>query len=79
MNFLNKFLIIYINNLIVYSENEKNHEMYVKKMLQRLRETELQADVKKCEFHVTKTKFLEMIVESNEIRMNSAKIQVIIE
>jgi hypothetical protein len=48
-------------------------------MLQRLREIELQANVDKCEFHVFETKFLSLIIERDEVRMNSAKIQIIIE
>ncbi len=51
---------------------------HVKKILQRLRETNIQADVDKCEFHITEIKFLNMIMSRNEIKMNSEKIKTII-
>jgi hypothetical protein len=71
--------VIYLNDLIIYSDNLQNHQKHVKKVLQRLKEIELQANIDKCEFHVFEIKFLELIVERDEIRMNSAKIRVIIE
>ena len=45
-----------------YSDNELDHEIRVKKVLTRLRAAGLQADIKKCEFHVRKTKYLGFIV-----------------
>jgi hypothetical protein len=79
LNFLNEFLVIYLNDLIIYSDNLQDHQKHVRNVLQRLREIELQANVDKCEFHVFETKFLSLIIERNEVRMNSAKIQVIVE
>jgi hypothetical protein len=64
---------------MIYSDNLKEHQKHVTKVLQRLREIDLQADIDKCEFHVFETKFLEMIIERDEIRMNSVKIKVIVE
>jgi hypothetical protein len=77
MNYLNEFVIIYLNDIIVYSNSKKEHIRHVRKILQRLREANIQADVNKCEFHTTKTKFLDMIVERDEIKMNSEKVKVI--
>ncbi len=79
MNYLDDFVIAYLNDIIVYSNSKKKHIQHVRKILQRLRETNIQADVDKCEFHITKTKFLDMIVERNDIKMNSEKVRVIIE
>jgi hypothetical protein len=79
LDFLNEFLVIYLNDLIIYSDNLQNHQKHVKRMLQRLREIELQANIDKCEFHVFETKFLDLIVERDEIKINSAKIRAIVE
>ncbi len=79
MNYLNDFVVAYLNNIIVYSNTKKKHIQHVKKTLQRLRERNIQVDVNKCEFHTTETKFLEMIVERNDIKMNSKKIKTIVE
>jgi hypothetical protein len=79
MNYLNEFVITYLNDIIVYSNSKKEHIKHVRKILQRLREAEIQVDVDKCEFHIIKTKFLEMIMKRDEIKMNSEKIKAIVE
>jgi hypothetical protein len=79
INYLNEFVVTYLNDIIVYNNNKKEHIQHVREILQRLREANIQADVDKCEFHITKTKFLEMIVKRDEIKMNFEKIKAIIE
>jgi hypothetical protein len=79
MNYLNDFVVAYLDDIIVYSNFKKKHVQHVRKILQRLREVNIQADVNKCEFHITETKFLEMIVERDEIKMNSEKVRAIVE
>ncbi len=77
MNYLDEFVVAYLNDMIVYNNSKKEHIQHVRKILQRLREANIQTNVDKCEFHTTKTKFLEMIVERDEIKMNSEKIKAI--
>ncbi len=79
MNYLNEFVVAYLDDIIVYSNSKKEHIQHVRKILQRLRETNIQADVDKCEFHTTETKFLEMIVDRDDIKMNPEKIRAIVE
>ncbi len=79
MNYLDEFVITYLNDIIVYSNSKKEHIKHVRKILQRLRKTEIQIDVDKCEFHIIETKFLEMIMRRDEIKMNSEKIKAIVE
>jgi hypothetical protein len=63
----------------MYNNNKKDYVQHVKKILQRLREANIQIDVNKCEFHKIETEFLKMIVDRNDVRMNSKKIKTIIE
>jgi hypothetical protein len=79
MNYLNEFVVAYLDDIIVYSNNKKKHIQHVRKILQRLRETNIQADVNKCEFHITETKFLVMIIDRDDIKMNLEKIKAIVE
>ena len=46
-------------------------------MLAKLREFGIQVDIDKCEFYVTKTKYLSLIISKNGIKMDSAKVKVI--
>jgi hypothetical protein len=63
----------------MYSNDKKDHVQHVRKILQRLRKANIQVDVNKCEFHKIETKFLEMIVDRDDVRMNSEKIKAIVE
>ncbi len=78
MNYLNEFVIIYLDDIIIYNK-KKNHVQHIRKILQRLREANNQIDVDKCEFHTIETKFLEMIIDRNDIKMNFEKMKTIVE
>ncbi len=60
--FLNDFCQAYLNNILIYSKIRKKHRNHVRLVLRQLREAELQIDIRKCEFNVKKTVFLEVIV-----------------
>jgi hypothetical protein len=79
MKYLDEFVVIYLNDIIVYSNSKKKHIQHVRKILQRLREANIQIDVDKCEFHIIETKFLSMIMSRDDIKMNSEKIKAIVE
>jgi hypothetical protein len=79
MNYLNEFVVAYLDDIIVYNNSKKKHIQHVRKILQRLREANIQVDVDKCEFHITETKFLEMIVDRDDIKMNFEKVKTIVE
>ncbi len=50
---LNKFCTAYLNDILIYFNNELKHKIYVKLILQKLREADLQMNIIKCKFHVT--------------------------
>lgn len=62
MEYLDEFVTAFVDYLLIYSENELDHEMHVKKVLEQLRAAGLQASIRKCEFHVTRTKYLGFIL-----------------
>ena len=51
--YLNKFCTAYLNDILIYSNNEAEHEIHIKHILQKLKEAGLQADITKCAFHIT--------------------------
>jgi transposase InsO family protein len=77
MDYLDDFLTIFIDDLLIYSNNELEHEEHVKKVLTRLREAGLQASIKKCDFHVTRTKYLGFIISTEGIEVDPEKTAVI--
>ncbi len=78
-DYLNDFVSIYINDILIYNNFKKKYVKHVKKVLQRLRDADLQIDIDKCEFFVHETKYLDLIVDRDEIRMNSEKIETILQ
>ncbi len=76
-NCLHKFCQIYLNDILIYSKILKKHKTYVKKMLNKLREVDLQININKCEFKIQKISFLELLIFINDLRMNFWKVDVI--
>ncbi len=76
-NCLHKFCQIYLNDILIYSKILKKHRTHVKKMLDKLREVDLQIDIDKCKFKIQKISFLELLIFINDLRMNSRKVDVI--
>ncbi len=76
-NCLHKFCQIYLNDILIYSKILKKHRTHVKKMLNNLREVDLQIDIDKCEFKIQKISFLKLLIFINDLQMNSRKVDVI--
>ena len=77
MEHLDDFCSAYLDDILIYSENDTEHEIHVKKILSILKKHGLEVDIKKCEFHVTKTKFLGFIISTKGIEVNPEKIAII--
>ncbi len=77
-DFLNDFCQVYLDDILIYSKMRKKHRDHVKLVLSRLREAELQMNIRKCKFDVEETVFLEVIVSELDLRMNLSKVTVIV-
>ena len=76
--YLNEFYTAYLDDiLILYSTSMKKHCQHVRKMLIKLREAGIQANIDKCEFHVTETKYLGLIISTKGIKIDLAKVDAI--
>ena len=65
------------DDILIYSDDKLEHEIQVRKVLQRLREAGLQVDIKKSEFSVKRTKYLGFIISTNGIEVDPEKTAVI--
>jgi len=79
LDILDKFVSIYVDDILVYSNSKKEHEEHVRTILQRLRELGLRADIKKYEFNVTEVKFLGLIITEGGVKMDPLKVSTILE
>jgi len=75
--YLNRFVIAYLNDIIIYSNILKEHMNHVFKVLKCLNKRNLYFKSKKCEFHRKEIDFLKFVVERHEIRINLEKLRTI--
>ncbi len=76
-DYLDDFYTVYLDNILIYSKDVLEHELYVQKVLERLRAAGLQADIKKSEFRVTRTKYLGFIISIDSISIDPSKVEVV--
>jgi hypothetical protein len=75
IDYLDDFCIAYLDDILIYTEDPKEHDAHVIKVLNRLREAGLQADIKKCEFGVTRTKYLGFILTTKGLETDPDKTE----
>ena len=74
---INVICVIYLNDILIFNENSTKHRLHVQRVLKRLKNYELYINLKKCEFDIDEIDFLNFIISTKEIRMNSKRIQMI--
>lgn len=77
MDCLDEFCCAYIDDIIIFSKTKEEHIRHVTTVLERLRAAGLQADLKKCEFHVTQTKFLGFIIGTDGVATDPEKVAAV--
>ncbi|GJZ19216.1 putative reverse transcriptase domain-containing protein [Tanacetum coccineum] len=75
--YLDKFVIIFIDNILIYSKNKEEHEEHLKVILELLKKEELYAKFSKCEFWIPKVQFLGHVIDGQGIHMDPTKIESI--
>ncbi|GJX17934.1 putative reverse transcriptase domain-containing protein [Tanacetum coccineum] len=75
--YLDKFVIVFINDILIYSKNKKEHEEHLKAILELLKKEELYAKFSKCEFWIPKVQFLGHVIDSQGIHVDPANIESI--
>ena len=78
-DYLNRFVMAYIDDILIYSRTRDEHTRHVRQVLESLRRAGLQADISKCEFYTQKTKFLGLVISTTGIEMDSSKVSTILE
>nr|GFC65395.1 putative reverse transcriptase domain-containing protein [Tanacetum cinerariifolium] len=73
--YLDKFVIVFIDDIFIYSKDEKEHEEHLKTILGLLKKEELYAKFSKCEFWIPKVQFVGHVIDSQGIHVDPAKIE----
>ena len=76
--YLNEFIIAYLDNIIIYFNSKEEHFKYIKQVLQRLVNKKILIAIKKCEFYTIKTKFCKFIIKLKKLSIDLKKIKAIV-
>jgi hypothetical protein len=79
MKFLDKFLVVFIVDILVYSKNEEEHAEHLRLVLGTLREHQLYAKFSKCEFWLKEVGFLGHVISIGGVSVDPSKITSILE
>ena len=76
--YLDNFIMAYLNNIIIYLNSKKKYEEYVEWVLSRLYKENILVAIKKYKFYIKKTDFVGFIIKLKQISINLKKIKAII-
>jgi hypothetical protein len=74
MDYLDKFVVVFIDDILVYSQSEEEHVDHLKMVLQRLWEHQLYAKLSKCEFWINEVIFLGHIINKDGLAVDLKKV-----
>jgi hypothetical protein len=75
MEYLDKFVVVFIDDSLIFSKNEEDHDEHLRVVLQKLRENQLYAKLSKCEFWLKEVLFLGHITSEGEISVDPSKVK----
>nr|GEW11449.1 putative reverse transcriptase domain-containing protein [Tanacetum cinerariifolium] len=75
--YLDNFVIVFIDDILIYSKDKKEHGEHLKAILELLKKEKLYAKFSKCEFWIPKVQFLGHVINSRGIHVDLAKIESI--
>ena len=75
--YLDKFVLVFLDDILVYSKNEEEHEEHLRLILQLLREHQFYAKLGKCDFYKDRIQYLGHIISKEDISVDLDKIEAI--
>jgi hypothetical protein len=78
MEYLDRFIVVFIDDILIYSQSDSDHEGHLRLVLQKLRDNQLYAKYSKCEFWIDEVSFLGHIISNGGILVDPAKVKEIV-
>jgi hypothetical protein len=72
---LDKFVVVFIDDILIYSKNEEEHAQHIRTVLTRLREHKLYAKFSKCEFWLDRVQFFGHVLTPEGVSVDPSKVQ----
>jgi len=74
MEYLDRFVVVFIDDILVFSKTEAEHEEHLRLVLQKLREHQLYAKLSKCEFWLKEVSFLGHVISNGGVVVDPKKV-----
>jgi hypothetical protein len=75
MDELDKFIVVFIDDILIYSSTTEEHEQHLRVVLEKLRQNQLYAKFSKCDFWLKEVAFLSHVLTAEGVTVDSAKIE----
>jgi hypothetical protein len=75
MKYLDKFVVVFIDDILIFSKNEEEHDEHLHLLLQKLRENQLYDKLNKCKFWLKEVSFLDHIISEGGISVDPSKVK----
>ena len=76
-SYLDQFFVAFVDDILIYSQSEWEHEYHLRIVLQLLRDHQLYAKFRKCEFWLTEVRFLGHVVSASGVSVDPEKVEVV--
>jgi hypothetical protein len=75
MEYLDKFIVVFIDDILIFSKTEEEHKKHLRLVLEKLRSNQLYVKFSKCEFWLTKVAFLGHVISAGGVSVNPSKVK----
>jgi hypothetical protein len=75
MKYLDKFVVVFIDDILTFSKTKEEHEKHLRMVLEKLRSNKLYAKFSKCEFWLSKVTFLGHVISTGGVSVDPGKVK----
>ena len=75
--YLDQFVVVFVDDILIYSKSEEEHEVHLRIVIQALRDHQLYAIFGKCEFWLTGVRFLRHLVSASGVSVGPKKVETV--
>jgi hypothetical protein len=72
---LDKFVVVFINDILIFSNTEEEHEKHLRMVLEKLRSNQLEVKFSKCDFWLTEVAFLGHVIYAGGVSVDPSKVK----
>jgi hypothetical protein len=78
-DYLDQFIVVFIDDILIYSKNQEDHGVHLRKALERLRREQLFAKLEKCEFWLDSVSFLGHVISGEGVSVDPEKVKAVVD